>query len=96
VIQRAEEQRNVEGIVLELKITSIADVRVECAVASGFLNLSRNGIDQDHVMALLGQGCSVDAGRAPHVQNTRVRRDAGGDQFLDALELQAALSRADG
>src|SRR5665647_1635507 len=92
VVQRAEKQGNVEGIILELKITSIADVRVECALAFGLVHLSRNRIDQDHVMTQFSQGCGMNAGRAPYIEDMRARTDTAGNQFLDALELQTALS----
>ena len=96
VVQRAEEQRNVEGIIFELKITSIADIRLECALAFGLLHLSRNRVDQDHVMTQFSQGCGMNASRAPHIEDLRVRTDTAGNQFLDALELQTALSRTHG
>ena len=47
-------------------------------------------------MTQFGQGCGVNTGCAPHIQDLRVRTDTGGNQFLDALELQTALSRTHG
>jgi hypothetical protein len=92
VVQRAEQQGSVEGVILELKVSGIADLRGECAVPFGLLHLSRNGIDQDHVMTKFSQGCGMNAGRAPYIEDLRVRPDTAGNQFLDALELQTALS----
>jgi len=96
VVQRTEEQRNIEGIILELKITSIADMRVECAVTFGLLHLSRNRIDQDHVMTQFSKGCGMNPSRAPYIENMRARTDTAGNQLLDALKLQTALSRTHG
>ena len=47
-------------------------------------------------MTQLGQGCGMNAGRAPYIEDLRVPADTGGNQFLDSFELQTALSRTHG
>jgi hypothetical protein len=60
------------------------------------LHLSRNRIDQDHVMTQFSKWSCMNASRAPYIEDTRTRTDTAGNQLLDALKLQTALSRAYG
>ena len=47
-------------------------------------------------MTQFSQGWRMNAGRAPYIEDMRVRTDAAGNQFLDAFELQTALNRTHG
>ena len=87
MVERPEEQRNVERIILESQVARVPYGRFERAVPSGLLHLRRNRIDQGNVVPLFCQRCGVIAGRPSDVENPRVRRDTSIDQFLYPLEL---------
>src|SRR6478752_4104782 len=51
VVQRSEQERNIEGIVLELQVAGVSDDSLKCPVSEGLMHLRWHRVYQHDLMA---------------------------------------------
>ena len=89
VIQGAEQQHGVLGVVVLLQRTGIADCRQDTGEPSGHRDVLIDRVDQLHGVATLGQPLGMDSGAAPDIEHRRRwRRQEPGQQLLGPHPLQ--------
>lgn len=86
VVERAEQQRDIQTAVRERQPTGIADQRLEGAVRPRLLDLFDDRIQQGDRMSGIGECRGMDPSRTADVSDPRSRMDPLGDEFLRTLD----------